>query len=189
MPPTRRLHEATPESLLVRLAIRGEEVAFEELVRRRQQWIRSLMYRFAGNSALADDLAQQVFLQAWRTMKQLREPDRFSGWLKQIAVNVWLQYIRRKDPLHSSDSIVDWDVPVEGGVGAGIDIDQALTKLHSDVRMCIVLSYHERMSHGEVSDATSLPLGTVKSHIRRGTDELRKLLSDYTDDIRGGICK
>ncbi len=173
----------------MRLAIRGEGVAFEELVRRRQQWIRSLTYRFAGDPALADDLAQQVFLQAWRTIKQLRQPDRFPGWLKRIAVNIWLQHSRRNDPLSSSDAILDWDSPVQSSVSTEIDIDQALAMLPIDVRMCVVLSYHERMSHSEISGATSLPLGTVKSHIRRGTGRLRELLSDYLDDIRREVSR
>ena len=71
MPPTktddsRAEYAQAPESLVVGLARTGDRDAFAELVRRRQAWIRNLMRRLSGDAALADDLAQQTFLQAWR---------------------------------------------------------------------------------------------------------------------------
>ena len=71
--------------------------AYTELVRRRQSWVRNLMRRCCGDETLADDLAQQVFLQVWRRIRQLREPTKFGSWLKRIAVNEWIQHQRRND--------------------------------------------------------------------------------------------
>ena len=65
-----------------------------------------------------------------------------------------------------------------------MDLDRALATLSDPVRLCIVLSYHERMTHGEIAELTSLPLGTIKSHIRRGTERLQKILSAYRDTPR-----
>jgi RNA polymerase sigma-70 factor (ECF subfamily) len=73
----------SPEALVVSLARRNDRQAFEELVVRRQAWIRSLMQRFCGDPALADDLSQQVFLQAWRNIPRLQRSDRFAAWLKR----------------------------------------------------------------------------------------------------------
>jgi RNA polymerase sigma-70 factor (ECF subfamily) len=60
-----------------------------------------------------------------------------------------------------------------------LDLDRALVKLQNPVRLCVVLSYHEGMSHGEIAKLTRIPLGTVKSHIRNGAHQLQELLSAY----------
>jgi len=60
-----------------------------------------------------------------------------------------------------------------------MDLDSALETLSDHVRLCVVLSYHEGMTHGEIAELTGLPLGTVKSHIRRGTQRLQQHLADY----------
>lgn len=78
-----------PEALAVSLASKGDRVAFSELVRRRQSWIRNLMRRCCGDANLADDLSQQAFMQAWRKIRQLKDVDKFGSWLKQMAINEW----------------------------------------------------------------------------------------------------
>jgi RNA polymerase sigma-70 factor (ECF subfamily) len=65
-----------------------------------------------------------------------------------------------------------------------MDLDRALASLSDTVRLCIILSYHERMTHGEIAEFAGLPLGTVKSHIRRGTERLRQQLSAYKNTSR-----
>lgn len=174
-------YATTPEPLVVRLAGRGDQRAFEELLRRRQSWVRNLMRRLSRDASLADDLAQQVFIRVWRTIAQLQDPLRFPGWLKRLAVNVWLQHHRKLDALAAGEAIEDHDRPVHDSVGTAIDIDHALALLPAPVRLCVVLSYHAEMSHAEIADATTLPLGTVKSHIRRGTERLEALLAAYAN--------
>jgi RNA polymerase sigma-70 factor (ECF subfamily) len=183
LPPPSEAYAESPEPLIVRLAGRGDRHAFEELVRRRQSWVRNLMRRMSRDAVLADDLAQQVFIQVWRRIGQLQHPERFPGWLKRIAVNVWLQHDRRNDPLDSAgDAIDDLDERAENNtVDIAVDIDQALAMLPNAARLCIVLSYHAQMSHAEIAEITSMPLGTIKSHIRRGTERLQTLLSAYAD--------
>jgi len=174
-------YSKSPEALIVGLAQTGDRKAFAELVRRRQTWIRNLMQRCCGDMSLADDLAQQVFLQAWRNIRQLQKARGFGTWLKRIAINTWLQHLRRNDPLKNADEIdgtekVHLDTP-----GVAMDLDRALENLPGPVRLCIVLSYHENLNHREIAALTALPLGTVKSHIRRGTKRLQELLSEYGD--------
>lgn len=187
MPPSTP-YALSPEPLVVRLAGRGDRRAFEELVRRRQSWVRNLMRRLSRDASLADDLAQQVFIRMWRTLGQLQDPLRFPGWLKRVAVNVWLQHHRRTDVLASSEPIDDYDEPVADTAGAALDIDRALELLPGAVRLCVVLSYHAEMSHAEIAEAAALPLGTVKSHIRRGTEKLESLLSAYSRDAARGVA-
>lgn len=167
------------EVAVVALAKLGDAPAFEELVRRRQSTLRNLLRRLCRDHALADDLSQQAFLQAWKTLSSLQSPAAFGGWLRQIAVNTWLQHLRSRKEMESLD---ESDVPVEvrnETHGERIDLDAALMQLAPAVRLCIVLSHAEGMSHGEVATVTKLPLGTVKSHIARGTAKLRELLQAY----------
>jgi RNA polymerase sigma-70 factor (ECF subfamily) len=181
VPPPSTAYANSPEPFVVRLAGRGDRHAFEELVRRRQSWVRNLMRRLSRDASLADDLAQQVFIRVWRTIGQLQHPERFPGWLKRVAVSVWLQHHRRRDVLASAETIDDHEEHTDDTAGTAVDIDHALALLPNAVRLCIVLSYHAQMSHAEIAETTSLPLGTVKSHIRRGTEKLEDLLSAYAE--------
>jgi ATP/maltotriose-dependent transcriptional regulator MalT len=102
------------------------------------------------------------------------------GWLRQLAINTWLNHLRSAPKLASLDDADATDEPaVTHTTGEALDLDRALGLLSRDERLCIVLAYHEGMSHGEITTATSLPLGTVKSHIKRGSERLRVLLHAY----------
>jgi RNA polymerase sigma-70 factor, ECF subfamily len=167
------------EASVVVLASAGDDSAFEELVRRRQSWIRSLLRNLSRDAALADDLAQDTFLQAWKHIRSLRVPTAFSGWLRTLAINSWRQHLRREGVFGKSEEVEPSDVVITPKATECLDLRSALGELDPDVRLCIVLSYHEGMSHGEIASATQLPLGTVKSHINRGTARLRELLAPY----------
>ncbi len=116
-------------------------------------------------------------MHAWRNLQRLREPAAFGPWLRQIAVNTWLQHARRKripiDDLPEKESATDSSAP---DVTQRVDLDRALARLRPPERLCVVLAHAEGMSHGEISQATKLPLGTVKSNISRGAARLRKWL-------------
>lgn len=170
------------EPSLVTLAMLGDDNAFEELVRRRQGAIRRLMHQLSGDQAVADDFAQEAFLRAWQKLRTLRAPGAFGGWLRQIAVNVFLQHIRRTG-LETQGSVEaeSYSLDHTADPSARIDLQKALGGLKPVERLCVVLSHGERMSHGEICSATGLPLGTVKSHISRGSERLRKFLKDYKD--------
>jgi len=141
------------------------------------------MRRCSGDGTLADDLSQQVFMQAWRYIRQLHDADRLGPWLKRIAINTWLQHKRRNDPLRGADEHDDADSSHKDSTSVALDLDRALMTLAPDVRLCIVLSYHERMTHHEIAELTRQPLGTIKSHIRRGTKKLREELAAYAEPL------
>ncbi len=172
--------EEAAEALVVGLAKTGDRAAFDELVRRRQSWIRNLMRRCCRDQVLADDLAQQAFLQAWKKISSLQHADRFGPWLKKVAINTWLQHARS----NPTEEIPDGEIPeqaVSDSGSLGLDLDRALGLLSDTVRTCIVLSYSEGLSHGEIAGYLDIPVGTVKSHIRRGAERLRSLLADYSE--------
>ena len=175
---------SAPEISLVALAMSGDDNAFEELVRRRQGGIRNLMRQLSGDLAIADDFAQETFLRAWQKLHTLKSARAFGGWLRRIAVNVFLQNVRRKGLLiEDSDQMASYSVADNKDSAIKMDLEKALTRLKTAERLCIVLAYKERMSHGEICSATGLPLGTVKSNISRGAERLRQYLKDYKDDV------
>jgi RNA polymerase sigma-70 factor (ECF subfamily) len=169
------------EAVVVALAGNGDAEAFDELVRRKQAGVRSLMRRLSNDRTLAEDLAQQVFVEVWKSLAKLDSPAAFSGWLKRISVNVWLQHFRRKNLLVLDNDAGDvaTDSSTTHGHDRDIDLAAALGLLPVPVRLCVVLAYQEGMSHGEIAQATGIPLGTVKSHIVRGSARLRESLRDY----------
>lgn len=157
------------------LAALGDDRAFAELVRRRQTTVRGMLRKLCRDASLADDLAQETFVQAWRTLGQLRNASAFGGWLKQVAVRVWLQYARRaKLPLEPLDDAENAQAPQFEG---RLDLARGLERLAPAQRLCVVLSYGEGLSHGEIADATGWPLGTVKSHVARGGARLKQWLA------------
>jgi RNA polymerase sigma factor (sigma-70 family) len=168
-----------PEAALVLAAQARDRTAFSELVRRREAWLRALLKRLTGNAAEADDLAQEVFLRAWKRLHGLREAAAFGAWLRRLAVN---QFIDAKRIARETDEIAETaaseDVAPERMAGARIDLERALALLSPSERLCVTLNLGEGLSHGEIVETTGLPLGTVKSHVKRGTEKLRKMLGD-----------
>ncbi len=174
------------EPLIVALAVRGDRVAFDELVRRRQQGVRRFLRQLCNNSTLADDLAQQVFLRAWRSLANLQSVDAFNGWLKKLLISVWFDELRRRRislQQVSSASIAD-DASTRETPGLERDLENAMAALEPQQRICVLLAYSEGHSHAEISELLQVPLGTVKSHVARGSEKLRMLLVDYTDGSR-----
>jgi RNA polymerase sigma-70 factor (ECF subfamily) len=172
------------EPAIVALAICGDEGAFCELVRRRQSWLRNLLRRLCHDPVLADDLAQQAFLQAWLSIRRLNSASAFGAWLRRLAVNTWLVHVRVQGP--ESPEATQPEPAELPFTGEQLDLDHALARLTTEARLCIVLAYNEGMSHAEISESTGLPLGTVKSHIKRGAERLRTDLEAYrpTEAIR-----
>jgi RNA polymerase sigma factor (sigma-70 family) len=173
---------------VVVLAMNGDDAAFGELVRRRQGALRNLCRRLSRDAALADDLAQQAFVLAWKSIRTLKSPGAFGAWLRRLAINCWLQQARsaaqkQEGPLHAEVMLERQAASsvVESSVAQRLDLDAALATLPPDARLCVVLAYSEGMSHAEISDSTALPLGTVKSHIARGAARLRDILKAYGD--------
>ncbi|MGD9163059.1 MAG: sigma-70 family RNA polymerase sigma factor [Desulfobacteraceae bacterium] len=171
--------ESATEITLSALAISGDNTAFEELVRRRQGAIRGLMRQLTGDTTIADDLSQEAFFQAWKKIRSLKKPGAFGGWIRQIAINIFLQYIRRdnRNKITYTESLPDTTVDRKDP-SVSVDIE-ALKWLEPNERLCVVLSYKERLSHREIHNITGLPIGTIKSHINRGALKLRKHLADY----------
>jgi len=171
-----------PESTLILAAQARDRIAFEEIVRRRERWLRALLRRLCGDAHHADDLAQEAFLRAWQSLARLREPVAFGGWLRRLAVRLFIDERRLKQADIDDDATLDAVSTPEPcpsrAAAAQVDLEHSLAQLSAAERLCIVLNLGEGMSHAEIEQATAMPLGTIKSHILRGTTKLRRALGD-----------
>lgn len=184
-PPSSDPLASAAEPAVVALARSGDGQAFEELVRRNQGAVRRLMRQLCGDWAAADDFAQEAFVQAWRKLHGLRAPGAFGGWLRRIAVNVFLQHLRREDLLvQDPRETASLPATEKKDPTVKMDMERALARLRPGERLCVVLSHGQGLSHGQICSATGLPLGTVKSHIARGCARLRLYLADYEVGVR-----
>lgn len=171
---------AATEAALIVAAQARDQAAFGELVKRRQGWARALLRRMCRSVAEADDLAQEAFIKAWDRLKDLETPAAFPGWFRRIAVTTFLMAKRKQraifEEIDDANPIAAEDSSPEQAAGAKIDLERALAKLSDAERLCVTLNHGEGLSHSEIVDMTGLPLGTVKSHVLRGTEKLRRML-------------
>ncbi len=171
-------------------AAAGERRAFGELVRRHGSAVRGLLRRMGAQAAEADDTAQDAFLAAFERIAEFRGEGTFAGWVKKIAAR---QYLRRLQRDRKLTAFAQEDVEEEADVSAGdadhrIDLDEALKVLSAAERVCVSMCYGAGLSHGEAAEALNLPLGTVKSHVKRGLEKLRARLAPPHDAKGDGVA-
>ena len=141
---------------------------------------------------MADDLAQDTFVLAWRNLKSFRQEARFSTWLYRIATNCWLAHMRKRQEelLGDRDANVADDADEDAVASAStadhaagatmkIDMERALAALSEGERAAIVQCYHNDLSHEEAAYVLGCPVGTVKTHILRGKQKLRVALAAW----------
>ncbi|MFZ5668529.1 MAG: RNA polymerase sigma factor [Pseudomonadota bacterium] len=171
----------TPASLhdveLAALAAAGDRPAFGELVRRHGSAVRGLLRRMGAEAALADDLAQDAFLAAFERIAEFRGEGTFSAWVRRIAARLYIRRWRKEARFDLEAETADEGHGGEVLAAARIDLDEALRALAPAERMCVSLCYGAGLSHAEAAEALNAPLGTVKSHVKRGLDKLRLRLA------------
>lgn len=133
-----------------------------------------------GDSHLADDLAQETFLKAWRHLHSFRGDGKFSTWLFGIAFNEFRGAARQRNPL----AVEDVESAQEQAAAAvdpqlRVDLTEALNTLNSNERAAVVLCCQNGLSHREAAQVLNCPTGTVKTHVLRGREKLRKRLALY----------
>jgi RNA polymerase sigma-70 factor (ECF subfamily) len=130
--------------------------------------------RMGADPATADDVAQDAFLTAFSRITEFRGEGAFAGWVKRIAARHYLKRVRRPAVEEPSEAEASGG---EGSALARMDLDQALGELSPVERVCVTLCYGAGFSHSEAAEALEMPLGTVKSHVKRGLDRLRLRLA------------
>jgi len=166
--------------LIVAVLESDDRAAFGELVRRHQSKVRTVLRRLTrGDAALADDLAQETFVLAWRNLRHFRFEARFSTWIYRIAFNAWQSEARkRREVLLDLDDAPSAEAFEEmPDIAARMDLERALATLSDGERAAIGACYYADLSHEEAAQALGMPLGTVKTHVLRAKAKLKALLA------------
>jgi len=185
--------------LLIRQAQAGDLRAFEELVVIYQDKIVTLSYYLTGNQADAQDLAQEVLVQAYTKLRSFRQEADLGTWLHRITVNLWSNMQRRQkfpnllsldDPVQTGEGEFSRTVasddpegdPEEAFEGKELQesVRQALRSLSEEYRIVLVLREIEGYSYEEIAKITGCSLGTVKSRMNRARQALREKI-----EVRG----
>ncbi len=172
----------TDADLIARALSSEDQNAFGELVRRYQSPVRAFLAKMTrGDLHLADDMAQETFLKAWKKLKIFRGEARFSTWLFGIAYNEFRGEARRRKELALEDLGEAPPEALEPAGAAGshlrMDLTEALKVLNSAERAAVVLCCQNGLSHEEAAQILECPLGTVKTNVLRGREKLRRKLS------------
>lgn len=179
-----------------------EPQAFEELVKRHQRTVYSLLYQLAPDWEDTSDLSQEVFIRVWRNINNLRNAASFRSWLTQIVTNLFYDELRKRPrrlPTVSMDEGLDSEddgstrdipdtslMPEEKALNKEITevIRQAMLRLPEQFRTAIVLREVEGLSYEEIAVITQTEMGTVKSRIARARTKLQELLKPYLGETK-----
>ena len=152
--------------------------AFGELIRRHQSQVRNFLRKLTRDETLADDLAQDCFLHVWDKIHTYSGTGSFIGWVLKVAYTTFLQSKRKskryREILEQAGHEAD-RAPVAGQntPETELDLDTLLAELNEQERAIMIFSYACGLSHREISEATDLPAGTVKSIIHRAKERIR----------------
>jgi RNA polymerase sigma factor (sigma-70 family) len=174
--------ELTDAALVARVLLDNDQHAFGELVRRHQSSVRGLLRQLTrGDFALADDLAQDAFVRAYKNLRGFRGEAKFSTWLYRISYNCFREDARRRKELVGINE-EQWQAeqdPQTVDPGLRHDLMHALSLLPLHERSAVLLCCQNGLSHDEASRVLEIPLGTVKTNVLRGREKLKKTLAAW----------
>ncbi len=182
--------DALTDSALVRRCLRGDMACYDELVRRYQRQVYSLLYRMLGNVDDAEDLVQDTFIRAYNALHTFRQDASFLTWLYKIASNLGIDRMRTR----KSRAAASLEEEVESGREpaaterhtspeaaavrncVGDVVHHEIMMLPERYRRVVLLRHVSEMSIEEIASQLNLPTGTVKTHLFRAREMLRDRL-------------
>ena len=161
------------------------EASFEEIVRRHQGMVFSLACHFLRDAALAEDLAQEVFLDLFRKAPQVQSPEHLQYWLRKVTVHRCIDYARRHriKPLSLEDEREPAAVQTESDPLLSKKLRQMVSTLPVKRRMVVLLRFQEEMELHEIAEIMGMPINTVKSYLQRSLEFLRGKLARCLGDV------
>ena len=172
------------ESELVAASLAGHPGAFDLIVERHRRTVYQLCYRFVGNHEDASDLSQDVFLRAFRGLRNFKGQSSLGTWLYRIGVNVCLNRISAKAPVNEpiekhqyvDDNAESPSDRMLRGERA-LQVRAAITRLPRKQRAALILRMYHDMSHQEIADTLGSSVGAVKANVFHALQNLKKLLA------------
>jgi RNA polymerase sigma-70 factor (ECF subfamily) len=176
-----------PDSELVRRCLGGERDAFHELTLRYYRPVGAFLLKRVRRPDVVEDLAQETFLEAYRSLKQGRQPEHFSSWLFGIAVHCCGKWLRRKRPalFDPADPPDEPAVPPAASAAEEREeqehrlaaLERGLAALPGDTRALLDMKHRQGKTCEQIAAELRQPVGTVKSRLSRAYKELRERLA------------
>ncbi len=173
---------------LVKRFIDGEEDIFNELVRRHKEKVRNIVYLTLNDRDAVDDIAQDVFITVYRSLKNFRFESQFTTWLYRITVNKCKDHLRRKNirrivlPFRDNQEDPGYELSPEINNTKEIVL-KAISRLPDKMRIPLVLKDIEGFSYQEIAETMQCEIGTVKSRIFRAREGLKKILQPLEKEL------
>ncbi|MHC5009156.1 MAG: RNA polymerase sigma factor, partial [Planctomycetota bacterium] len=172
------------EYTLIRRAKEGDEEAIEALIRAHQDALYAFILRMSGRPETAEDIVQEALVRVLKNLNRFDTRYRFSTWLFTIAKRLYLNLSQKLGPAYDTDAV---EVSPVGGGGPGglaaraetMDnarhlIDVALTALPTQQREIMLLFHQQNWPIAEIAEHLGMPQGTIKSHLHRGRNRMRR---------------
>lgn len=170
------------EAALIKSALEGSQRAYTKLMSLHKLRVYNLILGIVGNEDDAADLTQETFIKAFRSLHRFNPDYPFRSWVIRIAYNCCMDFFRQKK--YETVSMEDVEI-VEPAAGPGerferkgtaIRIEEAIQTLPENLRAAIMLRYKEGLSYQEISEVLDVPMGTVKTWLKRGRELLKSTL-------------
>lgn len=166
---------------LIKRFIDGEEETFDELVRRHKEKVRNIIYLTLSDRDIVDDIAQDVFITVYRSLKGFRFESQFTTWLYRVTVNKCKDHLRRKSirrivlPFRDTQEDPGYEISPENSDTKEI-VRKAISQLPDKMKIPLLLKDIEGFSYQEIAETMQCEIGTVKSRIFRAREALKKIL-------------
>jgi RNA polymerase sigma-70 factor (ECF subfamily) len=164
----------------------GDPVAFGAIVRRHQSMVFTIALHVLRNPAAAEDLAQEVFLELYRSMERIESEAHTIAWLRRVTSHRCIDELRRAHRRHELlvETLPDWGaLPPSRELFLESRLPALVGRLPARARMVMILRYQEDLDLSAISETLAMPVNTVKSHLRRSLAVLRAaLLKEGTNE-------
>ena len=174
------------DQTLIGQSCAGSKEAFEQLVLHHKDRVYTLACRVLGNYGEAEDVAQETFLRAYECLADFRGEARFSTWLYRICYNLCVNRFQRKNREANNNSVTD--AAPNSAIGSCEQLivkeqqrllNWALSCLKKELREVVLLYHTDHLSYEEIASVLGHPVGTVRSRLHRGREELKAILRPY----------
>jgi len=173
--------------LALNQALTGDAQAFADLVREHQGMVFSIAYHFFQDRSLAEDMAQEVFLQLFQSIDRIQSPAHLTYWLRKVTSNRCIDQGRKK---HRRREMALEEAPEPATVSDQADpmlmgrLQKSLATLPEKQRMVVIMRFQEGLGPAEIAEVLEMPVNTVKSTLHRSLEELRRSLTRKLKGVR-----
>jgi|ERR1041384_666186 RNA polymerase sigma-70 factor (ECF subfamily) len=169
--------------------VAGDHAAFEQIVRQHQGMVFSLAYHFLRDRSLAEELAQEVFLNLHQNLRSIKSPEHLTFWLRKVTSHRCIDQVRRQKvrPQISLEDVAEPMAPTSDAAENDLFLSEMLRRvvetLPEKAKLVVILRYQEDLDPSEIAKVLEMPLNTVKSHLRRSLSTLRDKLSRTLGEV------